>query len=134
MALHLRHHRGHDLAHVSLRRRPGLRDRVLDDAAQLVVAHLLRQILVDDLCLTLLGAGQVLAARVAVGLGRLEPALALALQHRDLVDLLLARLLGGLLQLAREHAQRAGPLTVTGFERSAGVALDLLEDCHAHLV
>ncbi len=54
-------------------------------ACSSVVGDLLGQVGADQLGLALLGAGEVVAARVAVRGGGLEPALALALEHLDLV-------------------------------------------------
>ena len=54
-------------------------------ASQLLVGELLGQVALDDLGLALLGLGELVAAGLAVGLGGLEPALALALEHGDLV-------------------------------------------------
>ena len=56
-----------------------------DDRGQLVVAELGGQVGVDQLDLAPLALGEVVAAGLLVGLGRLHAALALALEHGDLV-------------------------------------------------
>ena len=117
-ALDLRHHQRHDLAHLLRRGGAGLGDDVADDRAQLLVGELLGQVGLDHLGLALLGLGEVVAAGVAVGLGGLEPALALALEH---VDLVAAVVLLGLLQLVGDQAQRAGALAVARLERGRHV-------------
>src|SRR5919106_1363372 len=80
-----RHRHAHHLAHVSGLGGSGRGDCGVDDPSELVIGHLLRQIALDLAGLGLLGLGAVGATALAVGLGRLEPALALAPQDRDLV-------------------------------------------------
>ena len=59
--------------------------------------------------------------------GGLEPALALAAQHRKLV---VVAVLGGLLQLGQHQAQRADALLLPGLHRAGHVGADLLGDRH----
>ena len=80
-----------------------------------------------DLGLALLGLGRSVAAPVAVGLGGLEAALALALQH---LDFLAAVLLGGLLELGHDQAERVHALALARLHGVLHVALDLLEHGH----
>ena len=67
------------------------------------------------------------ATAVAVGLGRLEPALALALEHRQVV----ARgVLLGLLQLVHDQPQRVHALALARLHRVLHVMLHSLEYRH----
>ena len=96
-------------------------------ALQLLVGDLLGQVGLDQLGVALGLAGQLVAAALAEGLGRLQPPLALALEHRHLV---VAALLGGLLELGQHHPQRAGALAVARLQRGVGVGLQLVEHRH----
>ena len=96
-------------------------------ALQLLVGHLLGQVGLDQLGVALGLAGQLVAAPLAEGLGGLQPPLALALEHGDLV---VAALLDRLLELGEHHAQRARALAVARLERGVGVGLQLVEYGH----
>ena len=98
----------------------GLGDRVGHDRPELLVGDLLGQVALDQLRLALGLAGQVVAAALAEGLGGLQPALALALEHLDLVA---GAVLLRLLQLGHHHAQRARALAVARLQRGVGVGL-----------
>ena len=87
----------------------GLRDRVGDDRVELGVVELGREVALDQLGLGLLLVGQLRAPAVAELLGRLEPPLALAAQHRQLV---VAALLGGLLELGQHEPERGRALAL----------------------
>ena len=88
-----------------------------------------RHVAGDHLGLALLGLRGVGAAAVAVGLGGLEAALALALEHLDRIA---AVVLLGLLERVRDQAQGMDALAVTRLERGLHVILHLVQ--HRHLV
>ena len=100
-AAELRHQRRHHLAHLPLLAGAGLGDRRVDQLRQLLVGELLGQVALDQLRLEALGGGLLGPPGALVGLGRLDPLLALALQHRDLVAL---AELGVLLERRRRSA------------------------------
>src|SRR3954464_6586755 len=77
----LRHDIGHHSTEVGHARRPDLRDRVVDDLLDLVLAERRRHELLEDRELALLGLGLLLAAPCTERFRRLDAALALALQH-----------------------------------------------------
>ena len=77
-----------------------------DDLLELVVGQLGGQVGLDDHGLALLAVGELRAAAVAEGARGLEPALALAAQHRELVAV---ALLGRLLELGEHQPQRRRP-------------------------
>src|SRR3954447_7299539 len=110
----LRHQRRHHLAHLPLLAGAGLGDRRLDELAQLLVGELLRQVGLDQLRLEALGARLLGPPRLLVGLRRLNPLLALALQDRDLVALAQLRVL---LQHVDDQPQGARALAVTRLHR-----------------
>ena len=99
-----RHRLLHRHAHVLGGLGSAVAHRPLDDSGQLLVGELGRQVGADQLRLGLLATGQILAPGLAVGPGSLEPALALAAQHGQLV---VGAFLGGLLQLGQHEPQRA---------------------------
>ncbi len=78
------------------RLRAALAHRPRDDRPQLLVGELGRKVAADQLALRPPRVGQILAPSVAIGACGLEPALALAAEHRQLV---VGALLGRLLQL-----------------------------------
>src|SRR6476646_6167505 len=86
-AADLRHQRRHHLAHLPLFAGAGLAHRRVDQLGQLLVGELRRQVARDQLRLEALGARLLGTPRLLVGGGGLEPLLALALEHRDLVAL-----------------------------------------------
>ena len=100
---------------------------VAHDRAELLVGELLRHVGLDDLCLALLGGGEIGSPAVPVGVGRLETALALALEHLDVTGF---RLLGGLLQLVRDQPERVHALALARLHGVLHVVLHLLEDRH----
>src|SRR5262249_54575932 len=108
--------------------RPGLLDRGANDLLELVVAELLRQVGLDHIGLGALGARLLVAAAASVGLRGLEPLLALALQHRDLVAVAELRVL---LERVRDQAQRRNAIALAGAHRGLRVLLNPLEDRHA---
>src|SRR5216684_2253386 len=122
-AADLRHQRAHDLAHVGRRGGARLRDRFGDERIELVVAQLGGKVAGDQLGLSLLLDGQLLAAALAELLGRIEAALALAAQHRELVGV---TLLGRLLELGEDEAQRADPILLPRLHGRRDVGPDLL--------
>ena len=83
--------------------------------------ELRRQVPCDQLGLGLLLLGELGAAAVAELRGGLQPALALAAQHRELV---VAALLGGLLQLGQHQPQRADALLLAGLHRAGDVGCE----------
>src|SRR5688500_350210 len=104
---------GHHLldhpAHVARRRGTALRHRGGHQRVELVVAELGGQVGLDRLGLVGLGRREVVAARLAVGLLGLAPALALAAQYRLLIALALLRVL---LELGEHEAQRRDAVLV----------------------
>ena len=99
-----RHRALHRDAHLLRRAGAAVGHRLLDDRLQLGVGELGRQVGGDQLGLGLLAGGQVLATALTESPRRLDAALALAPQHRQLVAV---ALLGGLLQLGEHQPQRA---------------------------
>src|SRR5262249_5598017 len=81
----LRHHVGHHPPHVAHSRGLVLCDRVVDDLLELVLGERRRHELLEDRELALLLLGLLLPAGGAERLGGLEPALALALEHLELL-------------------------------------------------
>src|SRR6266487_4143102 len=77
----LRHHVRHDAAEVAHARRADLCDRVVDDLLELVLGERLGHELLEHCQLSLFSKRLLLAATAPEGLRRLEPALALALEH-----------------------------------------------------
>src|SRR6266487_4309516 len=77
----LRHHVRHDAAEVAHARRADLCDRVVDDLLELVLGERLGHELLEHRQLSLFSKRLLLAATAPEGLRRLEPALALALEH-----------------------------------------------------
>src|SRR5437667_248131 len=77
----LRHHVRHDAAEVAHARRADLCDRVVDDLLELVLGERLGHELLEHRQLSLFSERLLLAATAPEGLRRLEPALALALEH-----------------------------------------------------
>jgi hypothetical protein len=94
---------------------------------QVLVGELLRHVGGDDLRLALLGLGGVGPAAVAVGLGSLQAALALALEHLDRVR---AVVLLGLLKGIRDHAKRMHSLALARLHGGLHVILDLIQQRH----
>src|SRR6266511_1364978 len=80
----LRHHVGHYPAERAHARRPDLGDRVVHDLLQLGLGQRLGHELLEHVELILLRLGLLLAAAGSECLGRLEPPLALALEHLKL--------------------------------------------------
>ena len=115
------------LAHVTGPRRARFGDRGIDRACQLVVGHLGGQIALDLPRLGLLGLRAVLAAAVPVCGCDLQAALSLSPQDRDLV---VATVLGGLLQRVGDHAQRRDAVALSRLHRRPRVALNLFENGH----
>ena len=109
---------------------PRLGHHVAHDLVQLLVGELRRHVLLDQRRLALLAAGEVLAPGLAVGAGGLEPALALALEHRHLVGLAPGGVLVGLLELVAHEPQRADALAVAALHCGGDVLLDALEQRH----
>ena len=97
----------------------------LDDLPQLVVGELGRQVAADQLGLERSCSRQLGAARVVELLGGVEPALALAAQHGQLV---VGAVLGGLLQLGQHQPQRADALLLPRLERGGHVRSQLIGD------
>ena len=95
------------------------------------VGELGRQIRLDRLGLVGLARRQVLAARLAVGLLGLAPALALAPQHGLLVVRALLRVL---LELGEDQAQRRDAIPVPRLHGGGHIGPDLLGDLHPHPV
>ena len=87
------------------------------------------QVGLDQLRLEPLGRRLLGAVAAAVGLRGLEPLLALALEHRDLVA---GAELGVLLQGVDDQAQRGGALALARLHRGADVGLDTFENGLAH--
>src|SRR5437773_838353 len=77
----LRHHVRHDAAEVAHARRADLCDRVVDDLLELVLGERLGHELLEHCQLSLFSKRLLLAATAPEGLRRVEPALALALEH-----------------------------------------------------
>src|SRR3954447_8592923 len=130
-ALDFGHHERHHPAHLLGRGRAGFRDRVPHDGAQLFVGELLRHVGRDDLGLELLVLGELGAASVAVCLGGLQAALSLPLEDLDLVGV---AVLGRLLQLRGDQAQRVHAPAIARLHRLRHVMLDLLEYGHGSSV
>ena len=97
-------------------------------APELIVGELRGQVGLDHLRLGLLGGGALLAAALAEGLRRLEPALALAAEHSDLV--VVARFASCWRAFASMRSV-ADALASRRLHRLAGVRLDLFENRHA---
>src|SRR6185437_481433 len=119
----------HRLPHVLDRLRPAVADGLLDDALQLGVGQLGRQVATDQLALRLLAGGEVLTSCLTVGPRRLQAPLPLAPEHGELV---IGPLLDGLLQLGQHQAQRAHALSLAGTHRPLQIGLDLIDDRHPH--
>ena len=98
-----------------------------DQALELLVGELRRQVGLDQLRLGALGGGLLGPPGALVCLGRLDPFLAFPLQHRDLVAF---AQLGVLLQRVDDQPQRRGLLAFARFHRRPHVALHLLENAH----
>src|ERR687891_3021870 len=126
-ALHLGHDQPHHLAHLARRAGARLGDGVADDGIELLVRELRRQVRGDDLGLALLGGRGIGAAAVAVGLGGLEAALVLTLEHLDLVA---AIVLGRLLELGHDQTKRVHALALAGLHGVPRVPLHLLQQRH----
>src|SRR5712691_394500 len=77
----LRHHVRHHPAEVPHARRADLGDRAVDDLLELLLGELLRHELLQDDELALLGLGLLLTPPRAERLRRLDPPLALTLEH-----------------------------------------------------
>src|SRR5262249_25277891 len=107
--MHLGHHGRHHLSHLLRALRPALLDRGPSALLELVVAELPRQVGLDHIALGALGARLLVAAAASVGLRGLEPLLALALQHRDLVAVAELRVL---LERVRDQAQRRNAIAL----------------------
>src|SRR5215212_3740339 len=129
----LRHHVRHDTAEVTETRRAVLGDRVVDDLLELVLAERLRHELGQHLELEALRVRLLLAPRGAKRLLGLGPALALALQHLELLlvvqrplELLLRRA-----QAVQDQAQRVAPLGVALPHRLLQLALDSRDQAHS---
>ena len=105
----------------------GLVDRLGHERAQLLVGELRGQVALDDRRLGLLGVGELGAAALAEGAGGLVAALALAAQHGQLV---VAAVLGGLLELAEHEAQRGDPVLLAGLHRGGEVLLHRVGQGH----
>src|SRR5215212_7883684 len=125
------HRHPHDLAHVAEARGAGLLDRRVDQARELLVGELRRQVALDQLRLPLLRVGATLASALAERRRGLESPLTLAPQHRQLVVPAPLRVL---LEGVRDEAQRAHPLALAGLHRGPGVGLDLFQDAHGQIV
>src|SRR5262245_43925577 len=79
------HDARHDPPHVADARRADLGDDVVDDLLELLLGHRLRHELLEDLEFVLLVLRLLLAACTAERLGSFEPALALTLEHLELL-------------------------------------------------
>src|SRR5439155_20405384 len=113
-------------------RRAVLGDRVVDDLLQLVLGERLRHELLEHRELSLLGRRLLLAAAAAEGLRRLDTALALALQH---LQLLLVgerplQLLLGRAKAREDQPQRVPPLGVPRERRLFQVLLQAGDETH----
>src|SRR4051812_13847407 len=110
----LRHDIGHHATEVGHARRPDLRDGVVDDLLDLILAEGLGHELLEDLELALLGRGLRLAAAGAEGVCRLDSPLALALQHLQLLVLgeRPHQLLLGVLQRVQDQAESVATLRI----------------------
>jgi len=81
----------------------------------------------DDPGLGLLAVGELASAGLAELLRGLEPALALAAQHRELVG---SAVLGVLLQLGQHQSQGTDALLVAGLHRAGHVGANLIDEAH----
>src|SRR4051812_3650135 len=122
-----RHDRPHDLAHVLGRLGARGGDLLVDEPPELLVGQLGREVAADQGRLRLLLGGQLLAPAGAELLGRVEPALALAAQHRHLV---VTALLRRLLELGEHQPQRPNALALAGLHGRRQVAYDLFANRH----
>ena len=109
----------HHLAHVLRLAGAGLGDRCSDHRIELGVVELGGEVALDQLGLGLLLLGELGAAAVAELRRGLQPALALAPEHRQLV---VAAVLGRLLELGQHQPQRADALLLAGLHRAGHIA------------
>ena len=109
-----------------------LRDDVVDDLLDLLLGHRLRHELLEDLELVLLVLGLLLATRRAKCLGRLAAALALALEHLQLlvVGERTLKLLLRTLERVQHEAQRIAPILVAREACLLELALDAGDEAH----
>src|SRR4051794_23850247 len=122
-----RHHRAHHLAHVRGGGRTGLLDLLGHDPGELLVGELGGQVAADQRGLGLLLVGELPPPAGAELLGGVEAALALAPQDRDLV---VAALLGRLLQLRENEPQRSHALALAGLHGLFHIRSDLIGNRH----
>jgi len=94
----------------------------------------LRHVRLDDLGFTTLAFGQVRAARLGVGVGGLQAALALALEHGRLVEGPVFRFLLGLLQLGRNQPECSYANRVARLQGVNGVSLQAIEQGYGFIL
>src|SRR5918992_404577 len=130
----LRHDVGHHAPEVSQRRRPRLRDRVVDDPLELFLPERLGHEFLDDGQLSLLEVGPLVAPAAPEGLRGLSAPLALALQHLQLLVLLqlAPELLLRRPQRGQRQPQRARPLLVARAHRVLELPFDASDQAHSN--
>src|SRR5262249_50103597 len=129
----LGHDIGHDAAEVAQARCAVLGDRVVDDRLELVLRQRLGHDPLEHVHLVLFLLGLLPAARRTVGLDRVQPVLALALQDLELL-VLVQRPLDFLLrrpQRAQDQPQRVAALGVAFLHRVLQLGLEARDQCHA---
>src|SRR4051794_3283860 len=129
----LRHHVRHHPAEVAQARRAVLRDRVVDDVLDLVLAQRLGHELLEDVELVLLVLGLLLAPGRMVGVGGLEALLSLALEHLQLLVLRQRplQLLLGRLQTREDQPERVAAIRVAREHRVLHLLLEIGDETHA---
>ena len=124
----MRHHVRHDATEIADARGANLRDRVVDDLLEFVLGERRRHELLEDGQFLLFARRLLLAAAPAKGLRGLESALALALEHLQLLVIVERplELLLGRAQAGQDQAQRVPPRLVARDHR----LLELLLETH----
>src|SRR5581483_10708556 len=128
----LRHHVCHHPAEVAHARRTHLGDHVVDDPLELLLGQRLGHELLEHCELRLLGQRLLLSPARAEGLRRLQPPLALALEHLQLL-LVAQRALQLLLRRAQageDQPQRVASRTVASLHRRRQLALEANDQAH----
>ena len=131
----LRHHVGHHAADVAHARGADLGDHVVDDRLQLVLGDRLGHELLEHVELVLFLLGLLLPTAGAERLGRLEPLLALALQHLELLVVVqrALQLLLRSLKAGEDQAQRVAARGIAVAHRALELFLDLCDKTHCVL-